>query len=61
MLVMRQTLQTHVLASTLMHESAHNGVFVYVNVHMCRVVNLCQLCVAVPLTSDHYDGANLGF
>lgn len=22
-------------------------------VYMCHVVNLCQLCVAVPLTSDH--------
>lgn len=24
----------------------------YVCVHMCHVVNLCQLCVAVPLTYD---------
>lgn len=42
------------------HESMYNGAFVYVNVHMCCVVNLCQLCVAVPLTSDHCVGANVG-
>lgn len=35
------------------HDSQHNGAFEYVNVHMCRVVNLCQLCVAALLTSDH--------
>lgn len=27
---------------------------------MCRVVNVCQLCLAVPLTSDHRAGANVG-
>lgn len=36
----------------LVRESMYNGAFVYVNVPMCRVVNLCQLCAAVPLTSD---------
>lgn len=46
--------QTCVRAST----SVYNGAFVYVNVHMCCVVNLCQLCVAVPLTSDRCVGAD---
>lgn len=41
-----------------MQESVYNGAFVYVNVCMWCVVNLCQLCVAVSLTSDHGDGAN---
>lgn len=56
MLVMKQTPQ----ASTHVHESLYNGAFVEANMHMCCVVNLCQLCVAVPLTSDHCDGAKAG-
>lgn len=38
----------------------YNGAFVYVNKHMCCVVNLCQLCVAVALTSDHCVRADVG-
>ena len=57
---MKQTLQTCVQASMHGQEAVYNGAFVYVNVHMCCVVNLCQLCVAVPLTSDHCAGANAG-
>lgn len=55
MLQMKQT-----CASKHGQESVYNGAFVYVNVHMCHVVNLCQLCVAVPLTSDHCVGASAG-
>lgn len=53
MLVMKQALQACVRASMCVHDSQHNGAFEYVNVHMCRVFNLCQLCVAALLTSDH--------
>lgn len=38
----------HVCKHTCLGKSLYNGTFVYANVHMCYVVNLCQLCVAVP-------------
>lgn len=53
MSVMKQALQACVQASMRVHNSPYNGAFEYVNVHMCCVVNLCQLCMAAPLTSDH--------
>lgn len=53
MLVMKQALLACVQASMCAHRSQDNGAFELVRVHMCRVVNLCQLCVAALLTSDH--------
>lgn len=53
MLVMKQALQACVQASMCVHNSQYNGAFEFVRVHMCCVVNLCQLCVAALLTSDH--------
>lgn len=50
---MKQALQACVQASMCVHDSQYNGAFENVNVHMGRVVNLCQLCVAALLTSDH--------
>lgn len=55
---MKQILQRCVQASMHGQESMYNGAFVYV--HMCCVVNLYQLCMAVSLTSDHCAGANEG-
>lgn len=53
MLVMKQALQACEQAGMCVHDWQYNGAFECVNVHMCRVVNLCQLCVAALLTSDH--------
>lgn len=50
---MKQALRACVQASMRAHDSQDNGAFESVRVHMCRVVNLCQLCGAALLTSDH--------